>query len=215
MSVNNSKNIRPLSIGERLQAARSDLGVGLEQASRELSVAFKYLEALENDRFSDLPGQAYLRNYLTIYCQYLGLSCNEFWEEAKHIGCNEKHSFAKVDHKYFLPWPKLIRYFLISLLAVAVAVFLVVKVVNIFTPPELKISFPPDGFKTSVKEMDLVGQSEKEAEIFINNRLIFVDNDGNFGTKFDLQKGLNLIKITAKKRHGRENEVNLRVLYTD
>ncbi|MBI5766004.1 hypothetical protein HZA71_02130, partial [Candidatus Falkowbacteria bacterium] len=51
--------------------------------------------------------------------------------------------------------------------------------------------------------------------IIINNNNVFVDNEGGFQTTLDLQNGLNLIKITAKKRYGRAREVDLRVLLNE
>jgi hypothetical protein len=116
---------------------------------------------------------------------------------------------------YFFPWRKLLKFVLIVVIFLAIFIFLAWRVEQIFRPPYLNIIEPADGLITNQREIRVYGQSLKEADIVINNKAIFVDNQGFFETKIDLQKGLNLIKISASKRYSRENVVNLRVLLND
>ena len=60
-------------IGEDLRAAREARGVSLEDVQRELHIRERYLQALENDAFEDLPGDVYTRGFLRSYARYLGL----------------------------------------------------------------------------------------------------------------------------------------------
>ena len=62
--------------------------------------------------------------------------------------------------------------------------------------------------------------NSNDTENLLNPRFVFVgahwvDKDGNFSTLVDLQKGLNLIKITAKKRYSRISEAEIRVLFNE
>ena len=86
---------------------------------------------------------------------------------------------------------------------------------KIFSPPVLEISYPLDGSLVSEKQITLRGHSAKEVELIVNNKEIFVDDNGNFETIVDLQKGLNLIKITAKKRYSRIQEKEIKLLFKD
>lgn len=85
----------------------------------------------------------------------------------------------------------------------------------IFRSPKLEIFSPIDGTITFERQLEVRGRSTKEAEVFINNSSILVDSDGYFNTLIDLQKGLNLIKISAKKRYGRASMAEIRVLFNE
>lgn len=65
------------TIGERLSEARRGMGVSLADAERAIKVRAKYLEALENDEFAALPGDAYAKGFLRNYADWLGLDARE------------------------------------------------------------------------------------------------------------------------------------------
>jgi len=122
---------------------------------------------------------------------------------------------TNLNNNHFRSLPCLIRRGIICLVIILIMVFLVMKVFAIFSPPNLIIESPIDGLVTQERQIEIKGQTVKESEIVINNQNIYIDDDGWFLTNIDLQKGLNLIKITAKKRYSKINEKIIRVLYTD
>jgi len=111
--------------------------------------------------------------------------------------------------------PKYIKWIITTVIILAVVFFLAVKIDNIFAPPELEIYAPVDGLTTMERELEIIGKSEKESEIVINNRNIIIDNEGGFKTTVNLQKGINSIKIIAKKRYSREKVIELGILLTE
>lgn len=188
------------------------MGVSLEKASKEIHLAFKYLEALENDQLEALPGRVYLKVFLKKYCGYLHLDFSVCWALAQKMlaeQCPGQRS-PIVCRRPLYQWS---RQLFFGLAVLAVLLFLSFKLVNIFLPPEINIISPNDNLITDQPQIEVVGQSLPEAEIMVNNRQIFVDNNGGFIAQIDLQKGLNLIKITAKKRYSRMQEVTLRILF--
>src|SRR5690349_22350958 len=60
------------SVGEFLREQRERRGVSLEEISRRTRVASRYLEALEADRFVELPAPVFTRGFIRAYCQALG-----------------------------------------------------------------------------------------------------------------------------------------------
>lgn len=207
--------LRAKSLGDKLKEARREAGVSLERAARDLNITFKYLEALENNKLTDLPGEPYLKIFLKVYSDYLRLDFNECWAEAKKNGSDAIKGYQKIGRQHFLIWPKFIWRLIICGLVVTVLIFLFFKIQAIFSPPSLEIIAPADGIITSGKQLEIVGRSQPEVEIVINNKEIFVDSQGNFQTAVDLQKGLNLIKITAKKRYSQMREVEIRALFKE
>jgi hypothetical protein len=68
-------------IGASLAAAREARGLDLRDAERLTCMRSRYLEALEGDRFGELPGRAYARAFLRSYASALGLDANLFVAE--------------------------------------------------------------------------------------------------------------------------------------
>ena len=203
------------TLGDRLAEARNEKNISLEKAAKELKIAYKYLAALEENKLQDIPGRAYLKNFLRLYCAYLDLNFNDSWQLAKELEAHQTVRRLGIDRRHLFLWPKFIKRTLIILAVVAILAFLLFKVQEIFTPPALKIIEPTDGSIVAARQIKIIGSSEPEVEIVINNRLIFVDNRGKFESDLDLQKGLNLIKITSKKRYSLSQEAVVRVLLNE
>jgi cytoskeletal protein RodZ len=64
------------SIGRILKDRRQELGYTLQAAEEATRIRKTYLDSLENNRFSELPGQAYVTGFIRIYAGYLGLKSN-------------------------------------------------------------------------------------------------------------------------------------------
>jgi cytoskeletal protein RodZ len=63
----------PETIGQKLQQARQDRNLSLEQAAQATRVRLHYLRALEQDDLTALPSLAQGRGFLRSYAQYLGM----------------------------------------------------------------------------------------------------------------------------------------------
>ena len=200
------------NLGEHLKEARLKKGVNLLKASAETKIATKYLEALEQNKPWLLPSSDYLPKFLKTYCNYLGLDNEACQKTASQL---QSLSYKSLKNSNLFVWSSFISQAAIIIGAIALLAFLIWRVNEIFRPPELAITQPVDGLITTNRQLDVVGHSTREAEIIINNKAVFVDTGGNFSTTVDLQKGLNLIKITAKKRYSRQSEATIRVLFNE
>src|SRR5664279_5287605 len=69
------------AVGERLRDARETRGVDLFRVERDTKIRTKYLAALEDGDFTDLPGDVYARGFLRNYASYLGLDADDVEEE--------------------------------------------------------------------------------------------------------------------------------------
>ncbi|PMP73695.1 MAG: DUF4115 domain-containing protein [Roseiflexus castenholzii] len=64
-------------LGERLRAARESQGISLSQAAAETRILQRYLVALEDGDYQNLPGDVYVRGFIRNYAAFLGLSADE------------------------------------------------------------------------------------------------------------------------------------------
>jgi cytoskeleton protein RodZ len=68
-------------IGANLAAARRARGLDMRDAEQLTCMRAKYLTALEEERFDELPGRAYARAFLRTYATALGLQADRFVAE--------------------------------------------------------------------------------------------------------------------------------------
>ena len=68
-------------IGNSLREARSRREVGLPQAEQATKIRVKYLRALEDERFEQLPSDTYVKGFLRTYADYLGLDGQLYVDE--------------------------------------------------------------------------------------------------------------------------------------
>ncbi len=66
--------------GSRLSNARESLDLTLKQVEEAIHIRQVFLQALEEERFDDLPGEVYARGFLHNYAVFLGLPTEELLE---------------------------------------------------------------------------------------------------------------------------------------
>jgi hypothetical protein len=69
------------TIGQKLRDARTDRGLELSDVERATKIRLKFLEAMEEDRWNELPAPVYARGFLDIYARYLGLDHQALLDE--------------------------------------------------------------------------------------------------------------------------------------
>jgi len=82
------------SIGQQLWKAREERGAELSDAERATKIRTKFLEAMEEDRWDDLPGPPYNRGFLASYAEFLGLDAQAVVEEYKETAEPAGHAEA-------------------------------------------------------------------------------------------------------------------------
>jgi cytoskeleton protein RodZ len=61
------------AFGENLRREREMRGVSLEEISSATKISMRFLEAIEQEEFSKLPGGIFSRSFIRTYARYLGL----------------------------------------------------------------------------------------------------------------------------------------------
>ena len=70
-----------MAIGERLREARMRQKIDIAEVESATKIRAKYLRALENEEFSLLPGNTFVKTFLRTYAEYLGLDAQLLVEE--------------------------------------------------------------------------------------------------------------------------------------
>jgi cytoskeleton protein RodZ len=79
------------TIGETLRKARTERGLELSEVERATKIRAKFLKAMEEDRWEELPAPVYARGFLDIYARHLGLDQKAILEEYTETVEGERH----------------------------------------------------------------------------------------------------------------------------
>lgn len=204
------------TVANRLQKCRQEKGFSLQQVSAATKIQLKYLEYLELGDYQSLPGEIYIRNWLKLYADFLALPAKELindYKKEKNVSDQFKEEVYKKENKFIkYLGPHFIRKIILALVVLSALGYLSWEINNIIAPPEVEIFSPSNNLKTSVSSIDIEGQSEPEVQLFINNELVLLDEEGKFITNVALSIGLNNLEINAKKKHSKTRTIYLNIL---
>lgn len=85
------------------------------------------------------------------------------------------------------------------------------------TSPALEIISPASNshfYGDKQKKVQIIGKSDEDATVFVNDRQTITDKISNFNSIFTLSEGENMIKITAQDKFGNKTEVDLTLFFT-
>ncbi len=216
--VKRSVSLEQDSIGSYIKKIRERRGIDINEVSKKTGVNVKYLIAIENGNYKDLPRGIYGKIFFKKYIDFLGIRykniVNDFVKEQSRGQNLESNIFFNkiVSWKNLLSFPKILRNFLIALLIIICFLYLFFYFRGIFSPPFLDVSYPPDNQIISEYYINVTGSTEPESEVKINGQLILIASDGNFSENVRLGSGVNNIIIEAKKKYSREKVINRQIL---
>lgn len=197
------------TLGERLRLLREELGQSLDEVSGKIAVNARYLAAIEDGDYQNLPGPVYARNFVKKYAQFLTVreeTVLEIFDREYQIAMKlvppktpERLQPSLVNK---LLTPKGLRRLLILLLATAILVYLAVEIRHLNAAPELLIQSPTDQMTSDQRSVELRGTTQPEVAVTANGQEIPVDRSGHFRETLELQDGLNTIVIRAVKKRG-------------
>lgn len=212
------KIISARSIGEDLEKGRKALNLSLKAIEQKCGVGEKYLQAMENNEWDLLPGEIYAKNWLKKYSLFLGFN----WEEKKKNfeseisgrvawSMGDKQLFG-VTKKKLLVLPKIFKYIFLAIIITVIVGYLGYQIIDLLSPPELLIIYPADNTILQSRQIKISGQAERGSEVSLNDKEIPIDGNGWFEVDIDLNQGLNVIKLMAKKSYGRAKVEYRRVI---
>lgn len=206
------------SVGEILKDKRLSKKITLEEVEKITKIKKKFLIAIEENDFKNLPTYTFTRGFLKNYCDFLNLPTNDL------IALYRRQ--AKEETIQLLPnslidsndWPIKItpQISLIFGLAIIFGIFLfylISQYLSYAGKPYLKVSSPKNYLRVKSEVIEITGKTDPLGKLTINNQIVEVKTSGEFSEKIILNSGENRILISVKNKAGQENEKELRVTY--
>jgi len=219
------------TFGKILTNARKKRGISLEKAEFDTKVRLKYLLALEQDDFANMPPDVYNIGFLSRYCEYLCIDSKKhikkYTEEKKvFLQINKKSFFTNSQRelinpgdpeKYrsklkFVLTPQIFVTTLVVIFVVGILGYIWFQVKSFAAAPELAVNNPEEQIAVSQDNIKITGSTDPAADLSINNQAVNIDTEGNFSQEVKLSKGLNTIEIKAENKANKTTIRNIKVL---
>ena len=205
------------TVPETLRQVREEQGLDLIVVAEKLNIQLKYLEALEDGAYENLPGKIYARQWLCSYGKLLDLDIRWLIKEYnREKGVQMQFTGfdrPSVEKTNWLSWltPRTIKLAGIAVVTIAFTFYIGLGVHNIIKPPLLIIHEPQNNITTNSRLITISGKTNPEISLTINNELILADVNGRFSRDVNLSLGLNILEITAIKKHGAQKQITISV----
>jgi len=209
------KKIKTNTLGDIFKEKRQDKNLDLKEVEKETGVIKKFLQYIEEGDFHKIAGYVYAKGAVLKYADFLDLDKDKVLEKFNEIMKPEKNSnicppSSKEKEKPLFTFKTGVFLTGIAL----VLIYLGLNIVQVLAMPEIKVASPQKDLVTQKSSLLIKGQTEKGADVFINNQPIQV-NKGSFKKTIELLPGVNTINISAKKVHSNKAEVVRKVLYKE
>ncbi len=202
------------SLGDRLRAARENLGLAPEAVCRELQIAPRFLAGLEENNLAVFPARVYalsfIRKLLALY------TCDdaereailaEFDVEWDIRAARDRGGAAKP-----LPGakarsvitPRRIAAASAALLFAGLAGFFALRIETFVDAPELSVTAPANYAALADPIVRVQGRAIREGRLTVNGRELAVADDGAFDEAIELSPGLNILEFILENRFGKK-----------
>lgn len=189
--------------GERLYKERIKKGLTLEDVSKATKIRSSFLEYIEKGEYKKLPSGAYAHGFVRNYVGFLGLPEHELLALFKREYDEKKIQQVLPEglaRKEDFPFKK-IRFTQTFKLLILIFVILVIYIIfqyraAIFNPM-LSVSNPSENSVISSQTITVIGKTDNNSAVFINNETASLDKDGNFQKTINVFPGKTKITIKA------------------
>jgi hypothetical protein len=108
---------------------------------------------------------------------------------------------------------KILKTILISFFVIFIFGYTFYEIQKVIFGPKLVILQPINGSIVSESLVKITGQSKNIQKISLNDRDIFIDEQGNFNEEILLSYGYNILTLKANDKFGRKTEKTLEIIY--
>ncbi len=197
------------SLGSILKNTRLKHKLKLHHIEQYTNIRKSYIVAIENNEWEKLPSLNYAKNFVLNYAKFLELDLakikNRFEIETKtlqnnsHIKLQNERSFWQ----QLIITPRTVTIFTSLTIFAIIGLYAYFQINYFIQTPQLNISEPADYTVVAVNKVNIVGQTNPDNVLYVNNQPLTTDKNGNFQTPIQLKNGYNIIKVTAKNKIGK------------
>lgn len=203
------------SVGHTLRKRREEFGLGYESIAAETKIQPKYLQAIENSAWNQLPHTVHALGFVRQYARALGLdgevAATKYLLERGPLATATSRVQTKRVQKAIVGTRVLVGG-AIAVLVVGVIGYLLIQLSVLAAPPKLDVTQPPGDIEISENNYEIKGNTTPSSNVTINGSPLTVGDDGNFSANISLQDGLNTVRVESTNRAGKTSRVERNIL---
>lgn len=208
------------TVGQILEQRRLEKKQDIDEIARITRIRFRYLRALEADDYSQLPSATVAKGFIRNYGQFLGLNANyllavfrrDFVENPQ--GQIVPRGMVEPVTKNSLWTPRSTVIATVALIFTLFGSYLVYQYYQLLGPPFLEVSFPQADLVTEQDTIQIIGRTDPEATILVNNQSLVLDKGGQFSVRLPLVSGENTVTVIATSKTGKSASISRKVVLT-
>jgi cytoskeletal protein RodZ len=186
-------------IGQSLTIVREARKMGLLDLSQETRIKVEFLEALENERWEDLPELPILIGFVKNIADALVVLLRRDYKKPESDVSVSRKSIKR------LKIPRLPQYVYFVVLVVVVSLsYLIYQYVSFNTPPDISIISPISGQVVGGDTVIVRGVTDPSASVVINTQPSIVNEDGSFEVEVVVSATSSTVQVVARSRSGLE-----------
>lgn len=209
------------TIGQFFKENRLQQKLSPEEAAQRLLVSRDFIQKIEGDDFENLPAEVYLKGFVKKYAQLLHLNELRALALFRRSYLRSKEETAvppqPIKKKLFTLTPRTFINLAISVIIIGFLGFLYWQYRNYAGKPLLVVTSPADRATIYQDYVEVIGQTDPDAKLYINGQESYVSEDGSFAVAVGLNPGHNQLIVTARwqsgarKQSGKESVVKKEV----
>jgi cytoskeletal protein RodZ len=195
------------SIGEYLKEARLKKRYSLAKVEDETKIKKEFIEAIEKMDWKKLPDFSIVLGFVKSMAQFLDIDDKKTaaifrrdYSFKKEVGINPKPDISR----QFTWTPKLTFWLGMGLTVLAILGYLGFQYKRFVSPPSLSVSEPKEGQTITLSKVLVVGKTDEDATVKVNNQPVLLGTDGTFEVEIQIYGGTKEIVVQAISRSGKK-----------
>lgn len=188
--------------GEKLYEERIKRGLTLDEIAKATKIKPFFLLAIEKGEYKKLPQGTYAYGFIRNYAKFLKLPEHEILSIFKRE--YDEDEFLKVlpegltkNNDLSLSKLKITQALkILPLIFIALLAYLIFQYRSAIFNPSLSVSYPLENSVISSQAITVIGKTDSNSTVFVNNETASLDKDGNFKKTINVFPGR--VKITVK-----------------
>ncbi|MDO8639012.1 MAG: helix-turn-helix domain-containing protein [Candidatus Daviesbacteria bacterium] len=202
------------TVGQVLKEKREKELYTLDEIEKATKIRKELLEALEAGQYLKLPPLTFIQGFIKSYGKFLKLDTEKLLALFRREFSEGNHPPRIMDsfsnpffEKRFRLTPARALGGLILGLVIIFFVYLWIQYRFLVGGPFLEVSQPVNQFTTDSATVQVIGRTDPEVNLSINNQGIGVDVTGKFSQEIKLSDNMNTIEIVATSKTGKTTKI--------
>lgn len=197
------------TIGKVLKEARVKKQFSKSDLSAETKIKAEFIGAIEKENWNKLPDLPTVQGFVKSIAQALEVKEGKAMAllrrdyPPKDLSVNPKPDISNKFH-----WgPRLTAIAGVAIITLAVLGYLGVEYFRFVSPPRLKIDRPEEGKIVDKFLVQVLGKTDPDATIKVNNQPVLVKENGEFEVEIEITGETREIVVEAVSRSGKETTI--------